>query len=190
VTVYRKALFRDRDRTIKRTLFTLERRPDGPPRCLPGTQAARIHAQRLELSRFGSLEPDNSDTFVSSPPVGGYDLVSIEKCSLLQFLLAERGRSAAHLYQSRNIAEHLKTDLKPGPTISVLTLKRAFVGISDGATNCAGASGPRRNFGRSNNRSNRSRCVLRWMWLILNRLLSHAETGTGEAQGAGRHRAQ
>jgi len=61
-TVYRKAVFRDRNQTIKRTLFTLERRPDAPPRCLP---LAQIHAQRLKLSKFGSLEPDNSDTFVS-----------------------------------------------------------------------------------------------------------------------------
>src|SRR6202047_734133 len=39
-----------------------------PPRCLPLAQSARIHGQRLKLSKFGSLEPDNSDTFVSSPP--------------------------------------------------------------------------------------------------------------------------
>src|ERR1700693_4085104 len=38
-----------------------------PPRCLPLAQSARIHGQRLKLSKFGSLEPDNSDTFVSSP---------------------------------------------------------------------------------------------------------------------------
>jgi hypothetical protein len=38
-----------------------------PPRCLPLAQSARIHDQRLKLSKFGSLEPDNSDTFVSSP---------------------------------------------------------------------------------------------------------------------------
>ena len=67
-TVFRKALFRDRNQTIKRTLFTFERRPDAPPRCLPLAQSTRIHAQRLKLSKFGSLEPDNSDTFVSSPP--------------------------------------------------------------------------------------------------------------------------
>ena len=29
-TVYRKALFRDRNQAIKRTLFTLERRPEAP----------------------------------------------------------------------------------------------------------------------------------------------------------------
>jgi hypothetical protein len=38
-----------------------------PPRCVPLAQSARIHGQRLKLSKFGSLEPDNSDTFVSSP---------------------------------------------------------------------------------------------------------------------------
>ena len=47
------------------TLFTWERRPDAPPRCLPLAQSTRIHAQSLKLSKFGSLEPDNSDTFVS-----------------------------------------------------------------------------------------------------------------------------
>ncbi len=38
-----------------------------PPRCLPAAQSAQIHAQRLKLSNLGSLEPDNSDTFASSP---------------------------------------------------------------------------------------------------------------------------
>ena len=33
-------------------------------------------------------------------------------------------------------------------------------------------------------------CALRWIWFIFNRLSSHAETGTGEAVAAGRHRAQ
>jgi hypothetical protein len=61
-TVFRKALFRDRNQTIKRTLFTLERRPDAPTRCLPLAQSTRINAQRLKLSKFGSLEPHNSDT--------------------------------------------------------------------------------------------------------------------------------
>jgi hypothetical protein len=41
-----------------------------PPRCLPLPQSARIHGQRLKLPKFGSLEPDNSDTFVSSPLLG------------------------------------------------------------------------------------------------------------------------
>ena len=45
--------------------FTLERRPDAPPQGLPVAQSARIHAKRLKLSKFGSLEPDKSDTFVS-----------------------------------------------------------------------------------------------------------------------------
>jgi len=64
VAVYRKALFRDRNQTRKRTLFTLEPRPDA----LRGVfhQSAQIHAKRLKLSNLGSLEPDNSDTFVSS----------------------------------------------------------------------------------------------------------------------------
>jgi site-specific recombinase XerC len=57
-TVHSKALFRDRNQTIKRTLFTLEGRSD---------QSARIHAQRLKLFKFGSLEPNNSDSFVSLP---------------------------------------------------------------------------------------------------------------------------
>jgi hypothetical protein len=43
-----------------------ERRPDA----LRGVFSARIHAQRLKLSNLGSLEPDNSDTFVSSPLIG------------------------------------------------------------------------------------------------------------------------
>ena len=68
--MYRKALFRDLNQTIKRTLFTLEPRPDAPPRCLPAAQSAQIHAKRLKLSNLGSLEPDNSDTFVSLPLLG------------------------------------------------------------------------------------------------------------------------
>jgi hypothetical protein len=43
-----------------------------PPWCLPAAQSARIHAQRLKLSNLGSLEPDNSNTFVSSPPDAGF----------------------------------------------------------------------------------------------------------------------
>jgi hypothetical protein len=38
-----------------------------PPRCLPAAQSARIRAERLKLSNLGSLEPDNSDTFMASP---------------------------------------------------------------------------------------------------------------------------
>jgi hypothetical protein len=38
-----------------------------PLRCLPAAQSAQIHAKRLKLCNLGSLEPDNSDTFVSSP---------------------------------------------------------------------------------------------------------------------------
>ena len=37
------------------------------PRWLSLAQSGRIHAQGLKLSKFGSLGPDNSDTFVSSP---------------------------------------------------------------------------------------------------------------------------
>jgi hypothetical protein len=66
VAVYRKALFRDRNQTRKRTLFTCGTTTRCPPRCLPAAQSAQIHAKRLKLSNLGSLEPDNSDTFVSS----------------------------------------------------------------------------------------------------------------------------
>jgi hypothetical protein len=38
-----------------------------PPRCLPLSQSARIHSKRLKLFKRGSLEPDDSDTFVSLP---------------------------------------------------------------------------------------------------------------------------
>ena len=38
-----------------------------PPRYLPAAQSAQIRAKRLKLSNLGSLEPDNSDTFVLSP---------------------------------------------------------------------------------------------------------------------------
>src|ERR1700724_320628 len=48
-----------------------------PPRCLPLAQSARIHGQRLKLSKFGSLEPDNSDTFVSSPLSGVRQLQTV-----------------------------------------------------------------------------------------------------------------
>ena len=34
------------------------------------------------------------------------------------------------------------------------------------------------------------RCVLRWILFMFNRLWSHAETGTGEAEVRGRHRVQ
>jgi hypothetical protein len=50
--------------------FHLATTPRCPPRCLPGAQSARIHPQHLKLSNLRSLEPDNSDTFVSSPPRG------------------------------------------------------------------------------------------------------------------------
>jgi hypothetical protein len=49
------------------SLFTLKRRTNGPSRCLKSAQAARIVAQREELSRLGPFEPDNPNTFVSSP---------------------------------------------------------------------------------------------------------------------------
>ena len=52
------------------SLFTLKRRTNGPSRCLKSAQAARIVAQREELSRLGPFEPDNPNTFVSSPLVG------------------------------------------------------------------------------------------------------------------------
>ena len=38
-----------------------------PPRCLRVAQSARMDAQRVKLPNLGSLEPHNSDTFVSSP---------------------------------------------------------------------------------------------------------------------------
>jgi hypothetical protein len=41
-TVYRKALFCDRNQIIKWALFALERRPDGPPRCLSAAQAGEF----------------------------------------------------------------------------------------------------------------------------------------------------
>ena len=43
--------------------FHLGTRPRCPPQGLPLAQSARIHAKRLKLSKFGSLEPENSDTF-------------------------------------------------------------------------------------------------------------------------------
>jgi hypothetical protein len=49
-----------------------------PPRCLPAAQSAQIHAKRLKLSNLGSLEPDNSDTFVSSPPEGAEMLTGVD----------------------------------------------------------------------------------------------------------------
>ena len=52
------------------SLFTLKRQTNGPSRCLKSAQAARIVAQREELSRLGPFEPDNPNTFVSSPLVG------------------------------------------------------------------------------------------------------------------------
>ena len=67
VTVHRKALFRARNQTNKRALFTLELRPNAIRGVFQPAQSARIHAQNLRLSYFGSLEPDNFNTFVSSP---------------------------------------------------------------------------------------------------------------------------
>ena len=66
MTVYRKALFRDRNQPIKQELFTLEPRPDAL-RVSSSRSIGAIHAKRLKLSNLGSFEPDNSDTFVSSP---------------------------------------------------------------------------------------------------------------------------
>ncbi len=38
-----------------------------PSGVFPAAQSAQIHAKGLKLSNLGSLEPDNCDTFVSSP---------------------------------------------------------------------------------------------------------------------------
>jgi hypothetical protein len=70
MAVYRKALFRDRNQTIKRTLFTLQRRPDALRGVFQALNRREFTLNTLKLSNLRSLEPDNSDTFVSSPPRG------------------------------------------------------------------------------------------------------------------------
>jgi hypothetical protein len=50
-SVYRKALFRDRNRTIKRALFTLERPPDGPRVIFQRSSGANSASGNLELGK-------------------------------------------------------------------------------------------------------------------------------------------
>ena len=52
------------------------------PRRLSLAQSGRIHAQGLNLSKFGSVGPDNSDTFVSSPLEGGYSFFNVPPADL------------------------------------------------------------------------------------------------------------
>ena len=67
MAVYRKALFRDRNQTIKRTLFTLEPRPDALRGVFQPLNRRKFTLNALNCPIWVSLEPDNSDTFVSSP---------------------------------------------------------------------------------------------------------------------------
>jgi hypothetical protein len=67
VAVYRKALFRDRDQTIKRTLFTLAPRPDALRGVFQPLNRRKFTLNALNCPIWVSLEPDNSDTFVSLP---------------------------------------------------------------------------------------------------------------------------
>ena len=52
--------------------FNLEATTRCPPRCPPAAQSHEFVRNALKLSKFGSLEPDNSDTFVSSPHVDAF----------------------------------------------------------------------------------------------------------------------
>jgi hypothetical protein len=65
--VHRKTLFRDRNQKIKRRLFALERRPDALRGVLQPLNQSEFTLNALKLSNSDPLEPDNSDTFVSSP---------------------------------------------------------------------------------------------------------------------------
>src|SRR5262249_34856287 len=67
---YRKALFRDRNQPIKQELFTLEPRPDALRVSSSRSIGRKFTLNALKLSNLGSFEPDNSDTFVSSPLTG------------------------------------------------------------------------------------------------------------------------
>jgi hypothetical protein len=67
VALYRKALFRDRNQTRKRTLFTLEPRPDAVRGVFQPLNRRKFTLNALNCPSLGSLERDNSDTFVSSP---------------------------------------------------------------------------------------------------------------------------
>src|ERR1700726_2764447 len=51
-TVYRKAMFRDRKSDNQANAFHLGATTKYPPRCLPVTQSAPIHAQRQKLSKL------------------------------------------------------------------------------------------------------------------------------------------
>jgi hypothetical protein len=65
--VHRKALFRDRNQKIKRRLFALERRPEALRGVFQPLNQREFTLNALKLSNLDSLEPDNSDPFVSSP---------------------------------------------------------------------------------------------------------------------------
>jgi hypothetical protein len=60
----------DRNQVIWRALFTLKRPADGPRDVFHSHNRREFNAQSLKLVKFCSLEPDNSDTFVSSPHEG------------------------------------------------------------------------------------------------------------------------
>jgi hypothetical protein len=61
--------FRDRNQKIKRRLFALERRPDAIRGVFQPLNQREFTLNALKLSNFDPPEPDNSDTFVSSPPL-------------------------------------------------------------------------------------------------------------------------
>jgi hypothetical protein len=65
----------DRNQVIWRTLFTLKRPADGSRDVLHSLNRRECNAQSLKLFKFCSLEPDNSDPFVSSPHLVGNLLV-------------------------------------------------------------------------------------------------------------------
>ena len=69
MAVHRKALFRDRNQKIKRRLFALERRPDALRGVFQPLNQREFTLNALKLSNLDSPEPDNSDTFVSSPHI-------------------------------------------------------------------------------------------------------------------------
>ena len=71
MAVHRKALFRDRNQKIKRRLFALERRPDALRGVFQPLNQREFTLNALKLSNLDSPEPDNSDTFVSSPQIKG-----------------------------------------------------------------------------------------------------------------------
>jgi hypothetical protein len=65
----KKLCFFDRNQVIRRTLFTLIKNQQmAPVTVFHSLNRREFNAQSLKLFKFCSLEPDNSGTFVSSPP--------------------------------------------------------------------------------------------------------------------------